>query len=100
VTTFASAEDFLSGLDEEQPDCAVLDVHLPCMNGIELQQQLKSRGWHFPTVFITADREIARSDLMRRSGVPCLVKPCDAEVVIAAILDLMPRPSVAPTSLQ
>jgi FixJ family two-component response regulator len=95
VTTYASAEDFLTHLDDDLPDCLLLDLHLPRMGGMQLHQCLRSLG-HVPAViFITADDELARSPAIRRSGIPCLVKPCDDELLIAAIREKAPHAPVS-----
>lgn len=56
--TFASANEFLGSYDPAQPGCLVLDVRMPGMTGLELQQQLNLRGAIVPVIFITGHGDI------------------------------------------
>ena len=51
---FASAEDFLAAYQPSQPGCLVLDIRMPGMSGLELQQHLNLRGAVIPVIFMTA----------------------------------------------
>jgi FixJ family two-component response regulator len=53
-TTYPSAEAFLTDTMHTQFDCLVLDVQLPGMSGLELQEQLSAKGVATPILFITA----------------------------------------------
>jgi len=55
--TFASAETFLAGADMRENDCLILDIMLPGMDGLELQQELKKRECNIPIIFITGHGE-------------------------------------------
>ena len=56
VELFGSGEEVLEAIvgRRVRPDCLILDVHLRGMNGFELQDRLRARGWEVPTVFMTA----------------------------------------------
>jgi len=54
VLTFASAHEFLTHRRPDVPTCLVLDVQLPGLSGLELQQELAKDGAQMPIVFITA----------------------------------------------
>ena len=58
ATTFGSAQEFLSAYDEGQPGCLVLDVRMPGMSGLELQQELNRRGAVIPVVFVTGHGDV------------------------------------------
>jgi FixJ family two-component response regulator len=59
--TFASGRDFLDSLAAQVPDCVVLDLHMPGMNGLDVQQQLARNGRQLPIVIITGhDEPLAR----------------------------------------
>jgi RNA polymerase sigma factor (sigma-70 family) len=58
VETFASGDEFLEGYDAERPGCLVLDVRMPGMSGLELQQRLGARGSPLPVIFISAHGDI------------------------------------------
>lgn len=83
---FAGAEDFLAALSPAWTGCAVLDIRMPGMNGLELQQVLCQRGCLLPVVFITAhgDAATARAAL-KADAIDYLEKPVDEVQFIAAI---------------
>lgn len=54
VETFVSARDFLDAYDPGRPGCLVLDVRMPGMSGLELQERLEELGSTLPIVFVTA----------------------------------------------
>src|ERR1700684_182919 len=54
VETFASAEEFLGSDRLAKTSCLILDVHMPGMNGLELQKRLVASGSVVPIIFITA----------------------------------------------
>jgi FixJ family two-component response regulator len=56
--TFASAQEFLASYGPEQPGCLVLDVRMPGMSGLELQQELNRRGAVIPVVFVTGHGDV------------------------------------------
>jgi FixJ family two-component response regulator len=85
VSVCCSAEDFLVSSYDLAPSCLLLDVHLPRLSGLELTRLLARLDNHVPVVFITADRELARSAEMQQAGRPCLLKPIDADALFTAI---------------
>src|SRR5215510_14892744 len=63
---FASGREFVDRIETTpsfQPDCVVLDVQMPGMNGLEVQERLASRGHRLPVIFITAYDEAGVHDL-------------------------------------
>ena len=52
--TYASGEEFLKAMPLRLPDCLVLDLHLPGMNGLGVQSRLRRSGIEVPIIFITA----------------------------------------------
>jgi FixJ family two-component response regulator len=85
VSVCGSAEDFLVRSGDLAPSCLLLDVHLPRLTGIELTHLLERLDMRVPIVFITADHDLARSAQMLQAGCPCLMKPIDADALLAAI---------------
>ena len=87
VRVFGSAEEFLSaGLDRE-PDCLILDIRMPGMNGLELQRELSASDRDLPVIFITAhgsDEEV-RARALGAGAVDYLLKPLREEEVLNAI---------------
>lgn len=54
VKTFASGSEFLDQYDPQQPGCLVLDIRMPGMSGLELQEKLRELGRHLPIIVMTA----------------------------------------------
>jgi len=76
VATFSSANEFLDSYDPAAPGCLILDVRLPGMSGLELQQRLADDGADLPIVFITGHGDVPMAvRAMRRGAVDFLQKP-------------------------
>jgi FixJ family two-component response regulator len=76
VDTFSSAEEFLLSHSRGQTRCLLLDIALPGMTGLDLQQELRRRQPETPIIFITADRDEAlRERVLAAGAVECLFKP-------------------------
>jgi FixJ family two-component response regulator len=76
ATTLSSAQDFLATYDPQQPGCLILDVRMPGMSGLELQQQLNLRGAIIPVIFITGHGDIPMAvDAMQQGAFDFLQKP-------------------------
>ena len=76
VRAFSSAEDFLASDCVKQTSCLILDIAMPGMTGLELQQELKIRRQKIPIVFISAQRdENVRARVLEQGAVECLLKP-------------------------
>jgi len=86
VETFASARELLERCRTEVPGCLVLDVNLPGLSGLELQQQLADADVQVPIVFITGHGDIPTSVRAMKSGaLEFLTKPLDTDALLAAI---------------
>ena len=77
VASHASAEDFLAATPEPGATaCLVLDIRMPMMSGLELQQQLRQRGWQAPIVFITGHGDVELAvQAMKNGACDFLEKP-------------------------
>jgi len=86
VVAYPSGEAFLAALANRVPDCALLDVHMPGLSGLEVLRRLIGDGVKLPVVFITAseDPAIARSAL-DAGGLQVLHKPISRQELLAAI---------------
>ncbi|MGH7832359.1 MAG: response regulator transcription factor [Candidatus Binatia bacterium] len=87
--TFASGRKFLD-LIEAMPsfhaDCVVLDVQMPGLNGLEVQEQLVRSGHKLPIVFITAHDDVgARERALAGGAVAFLRKPFDDELLMKTL---------------
>lgn len=82
---FASAEEFLAQPRRLLPSCLVLDVSLPDLNGLELQQRIADRS-DMPIIFITGHGDIPMTvRAMKAGAAEFLTKPFGPEVLLAAI---------------
>jgi FixJ family two-component response regulator len=86
VETFASATEYLGSDRLDKTSCLVLDVHMPDMNGLELQKRIVESGHAIPIIFITAfTDENARAQAMRAGAVDYLAKPFSDEELLECI---------------
>jgi FixJ family two-component response regulator len=87
VQVFGSAEEFLEANLSREPDCLILDIRMPGMNGLELHRHLSAAGRDLPVVFITAhgsDAEV-RARAIGAGAVDYLLKPLKEEEVLKAL---------------
>jgi two-component system response regulator FixJ len=92
VRLFASAEDFLDSDTPLQTDCAILDVRLPGISGLELQQRLVADGQSIPVIIITAQGDDKTQDEAVAAGaIAFLKKPVKEEVLLAALESALNR---------
>ena len=93
--TFASAQDFLARPRPTVPCCLVLDVTLPGLSGLELQQQLAERT-DMPIIFITGHGDVPMSvQAMKAGAVEFLTKPFNDDVLLNAIRGAIERSRAA-----
>jgi FixJ family two-component response regulator len=93
--TFVSAAEFLSRPRAAVPCCLVLDVTLPGLNGLELQQQLSERT-DMPIIFITGYGDVPMTvRAMKAGAIEFLTKPYDDEVLLNAIRGALDRSRAA-----
>jgi FixJ family two-component response regulator len=86
VETFASARDFMARAPSAGPCCVVLDVRMPGLTGLDLQEALGGAGHPIPIVFITGHGDIPMSvRAMKAGAVDFLTKPFDVASLLAAI---------------
>jgi FixJ family two-component response regulator len=86
VRGFASAEEYLAGLDAAAAGCLLLDLRLPGRSGLELQRLLLERGCRLPIVFLTGHADVPASVYaMKQGAVDFLEKPARGEELIAAL---------------
>jgi len=85
VEAFASGADFLRSLEHHDPDCAVLDLHMPDMSGFDVQGALAGHST-VPVVVITGqDTPESRTRALGLGAKAYLCKPVDDEALLAAI---------------
>jgi DNA-binding NtrC family response regulator len=86
VQTFASAQEFLARRRPAGPSCLVLDVDLPGLSGLDLQQELLKGDVRIPIIFITGHGDIPMTvRAMKAGAIEFLTKPCRDEDLLDAI---------------
>lgn len=92
VETFASAREFLERPEHAGPRCLVLDVRMPGLTGLDLQEALREAGLRLSIVFITGYGDVRASVKAMKSGaVDFLTKPLDEGTLLAAIQQAVAR---------
>jgi FixJ family two-component response regulator len=90
VETFASAEEFLNVPDVSRGGCLVLDVSMPGMSGLLLQQELAARKVPIPIIFITAYGDVGLAVRAGRAGAADFIsKPYDDRVLLQRIREVL-----------
>jgi len=83
---FSSAEAFLSSDCVDKTRCLILDVMMPRMTGLDLQQELSRRGQEIPVIFITARKDEAlRARAFKQGAVKFLNKPFSDTALLDAL---------------
>jgi len=86
VETFASGAEFLNSLDTRLPDCVVLDLHMPHMNGFHVQAHLARKYAALPVIIFTGhDLPDARERAMAGGASAFLRKPAHDSILLGAI---------------
>ncbi len=88
VDLFATSVELLNSFERKRPDCLVLDLQMPGMNGIDVMNYLSHTGSGIPTIVITAhDGPGARETCVAAGARAYLRKPLDADELLQAIAD-------------
>jgi len=83
---YASAADLLADLRPERPGCLVLDVRMPGMSGLALQQELARRGMELPVIFVTGHGDISMAvSAMKGGAFDFIEKPFKEQALLDAI---------------
>jgi FixJ family two-component response regulator len=106
VMVCARAADFLERYDPSRPGCLVLDVRMPEMSGLELQERILGRGWQVPIIFISGHADVPMTVRALKAGAyDFLEKPFNRQELIdrlhkAIALDRGQRESLAVRSVR
>ena len=93
VETFPSGAEFLDSLKSHQPDCVILDLHMPRVNGFAVQARLAEAGLRLPVVVITGHDSAETHDRALAGGVSAyLRKPVDEQTLLDAITHAIANP--------
>jgi len=92
VQAFSTASEFLEAIEPASRGCLVLDVRMPDVSGIELQNRLLARGITIPIIFITAHGDIPMSvEAMKKGAADFIVKPFRVQVLLDRIQQVLER---------
>lgn len=88
VRTYPSAQAFLDADDMMVPGCMLLDIRMPDMSGLELQEVLKKKDYALPILFITAHGDITMAvDAVKKGAFDFLPKPLDDAKLLQSVED-------------
>ena len=86
VECFGSARSFLDAYDPQRDGCLLLDVEMPSMTGLELQQELNRRGWQLPVIFITGHGTVSIAvEAIKAGAFDMVEKPLRDDRVLGCI---------------
>jgi len=92
VSTCASAQEYLEHRDPDVPGCLVLDLAMPGLSGLDLQQALAARGEAPPIIFLSGHADVPASvQAMKRGAIEFLTKPVDARALIDAVRNALEK---------
>lgn len=99
VATFASGEEFLDSLPSCSPACAILDIRLPGLSGLEVDVRMRAQNLRVPVVLITASDDPALDRAARAAGALCLLrKPFSTDALLAAVHRAVGDPARDPSA--
>ena len=83
VETYELASEFLQSYVPDSPGCLVLDVRIPGMSGLELQEKLRDRGYDIPVVIVSGYGDVPMAvRAMKAGAIDFLVKPVSDQVLL------------------
>lgn len=89
---YASADEFLAAYRPGEPGCLVLDIRMPGMSGLELQQALRARGHVLPVIFITGHGDVSLAvQAMKQEACDFLEKPFKDQALLDAVTHAVRR---------
>jgi FixJ family two-component response regulator len=87
VESFASGTEYLNSLQAKKPDCLVIDLHMPVLNGIDVLNKMSEQDIKIPTIVITGFDGVGMTQRVMSAGaLTCLHKPVDDELLISALM--------------
>ena len=86
VEVFATAQEFLDSKHRNHDACMIVDIKMPGMSGLELQDELRARGSHLPVIFITGfDSQATRDQAKRAGAAGYFRKPIDDQALLDSV---------------
>ena len=88
VREFDDGESFLGMVDNERPQCVIMDVHMPGQSGIEILRRLHSTGFDVPVFVISGQGDIPMAvEAIKHGAHDFIEKPFDADTVVGRVRD-------------
>ena len=101
VEVFADASSFLAAYRPDCPGCLVLDLNMPGMSGLDLQQCLKEQGVLLPVIFLSGRADITKAvQAVRAGAIDFIEKPFDYKHVVERVRDCLERDRLARAGLE
>lgn len=86
VQSWAAGPEFLKGVKRSGPGCALLDIRMPEMSGLEVQAELAAQGIDMPVIILTAHGDVSLAvQAMKAGAVDFLAKPFDQKTLLEAV---------------
>ena len=86
VQTYMSGDDFLESFDPDQPGCVVLDIRMPYLSGLTVQEALNHRNARIPVIFMTAYGEVSTVvQAMKAGAMDFLEKPFTSQALLTCV---------------
>lgn len=96
VTTLTSADDFLAAMRPDTPGCVVLDLRMPGMSGLEIQEKLAAAGICLPVIILTGHADIQMTvRAMKAGAIEFLTKPPDEQKLLDAVQAALQQHQIA-----
>lgn len=92
VKSFGSAQDFLDAYDPTEPGCLLLDVRMPVMSGLELQEKLREKGMKVAVIMMTAFADVPMAvRAMHQGAVDFIQKPFNEQALLECVQRALDR---------
>ena len=96
VAAFSCGEDFMTSVATRLPDCAIVDIHMPRMSGLDVQARLIGAKLSVPVILITASDDATLDAAARQLNVSRLLrKPFSGDELLAAVSAELANPPLA-----
>ncbi len=96
TTTFLTPQEFFDQYDQSTPGCLLLDIAMPGINGLKMQQVLADQDYTLPIIFLTGHGDIRMSvQAIKQGAIDFLTKPANDTILIAAIQNALEKDRVA-----
>ncbi|APV52570.1 hypothetical protein BWI17_20410 [Betaproteobacteria bacterium GR16-43] len=92
VEAFANAQSFLKAWRPNQPGCLVLDLFMPGMSGLDLQQYLNAHEVEVPVIFLSGGADVSRAvEAVKSGAIDFIEKPFDYKRIVALVRECLER---------